>query len=160
MRPAIFALILFASPPAFCQSAPPAPVKPALPPLTLTLPPQPPIFEFNQPPNEFHFDGFVPRPTVVLHPAPLQFKDHAQIDPQMIVHPPKSSLGLESPGTLIAQNLYPGLQLLPIDQPKAKLEPIPTTWPNLKVEPIPIYFPTAQITLIGTGESSDQKKKK
>ena len=56
----------------------------------------------------------------------LQRKDNAQIDPGMIVRPPKSSVGVQPPGTPIAQNLYPGLRLLPIEGAKSKLSPVPT----------------------------------
>ena len=128
MRPAIFALLLCAGTAAFCQSPPPVTqVKPALPPLTLTLPPQAPALEFNAPPKVFTFSGVVPRKAIVLPPTALQFEDHAQIDPQIIVRPPQSSLGEQPPGTLIAQNLYPGLQMLPIGEPKGKVKPIPIT---------------------------------
>jgi hypothetical protein len=63
----------------------------------------------------------------------------AQTDPKIIVHPPPSSIGNQPPGTAVAQNLYPGLQLLPIE--KAKGGPIPNGWPDLKVQQIPIVWP-------------------
>ncbi|MGA2216774.1 MAG: hypothetical protein ABSG51_01720 [Terracidiphilus sp.] len=70
------------------------------------------------------------------------------VDPEMIVRPPASSIGAQPPGTQIAQNLYPGLELLPVDWSKFpinwskfKEEPIPTAFPNMKVEPIPITWP-------------------
>jgi len=43
-----------------------------------------------------------------------QRKDKAEIDPGMIIRGPKSSVVVQPPGTPIAQNLYPGLELLPI----------------------------------------------
>lgn len=62
----------------------------------------------------------------------------------MIVHPPKSSLGAQPQGTMVAQNEYPGLQFLPIEVASAELKPIPIAWPNLKLQPIPIEWPKAK----------------
>ena len=39
----------------------------------------------------------------------------AEIDPKMVVHPPQSSIGVIPPGTPMAQNEYPHLQMLPIE---------------------------------------------
>jgi hypothetical protein len=39
----------------------------------------------------------------------------AEIDPKIIVHPPQSSIGVTPPGTPMAQNEYPHLQMLPIE---------------------------------------------
>jgi hypothetical protein len=163
MRPAIFALLLFTSPAAFCQwaqTAPTNPAKPGFSPPTLTpLPSLPSLGEFNRPPTAFHFDGNAPRTTIVLPAAQSQFNQHAQIDPRMIVRPPQSSIGIQAPGTLIAQNLYPGLELLPIDGSKAKLQPIPTTWPGFKLEQIPIDMSNVEFTLIEQGAATEPKKK-
>ena len=41
----------------------------------------------------------------------------AEIDPKMIVHPPQSSIGVTPPGTPMALNEYPHLQMLPIETP-------------------------------------------
>jgi hypothetical protein len=41
--------------------------------------------------------------------------DDAEIDPKIIVHPPQSSIGVNPPGTPMAQNEYPHLQMLPIE---------------------------------------------
>jgi hypothetical protein len=67
----------------------------------------------------------------------------AQIDPQMIVHPTARDLGVQPAGTLVAQNLYPGLQYLPIEAEGCgpKGGPLSTTWRELKVEPISIAWP-------------------
>jgi len=51
----------------------------------------------------------------------------------MIVHPPPQHLGVQPPGTLVARNLYPKLQILPIQWPCLKIHPIPTVWPNLNL---------------------------
>jgi len=71
-------------------------------------------------------------------------KADAQIDPGIIIHPPKSSIGAQPPGTPIAQNLYPGLKLLPVDE-SGKLEDIPIKWPNLNLQNIPITWPKYKI---------------
>jgi hypothetical protein len=81
-------------------------------------------------------------------PREWRRRDNAQIDPGMIVRPPKSSIGVQPPGTPIAQNLYPGLRLLPIEEFSAKLEPIPTEWPNLKLQDIPITWPKVEVRLV------------
>jgi hypothetical protein len=39
----------------------------------------------------------------------------AEIDPKIIVRPPQSSIGVTPPGTPMAQNEYPHLQMLPIE---------------------------------------------
>jgi hypothetical protein len=58
--------------------------------------------------------------------------DPAQIDPKMIVHPPQSSIGVQPPGTLVAQNEYHHLQMLHIVSASFNLGAIPTQWPRLK----------------------------
>jgi len=65
----------------------------------------------------------------------------APTDPKMIVRPPQASIGVQAPGTQVAQNLYPGLVLMPIEQSTIKVEPIPTTWTNMKLEKIPTGLP-------------------
>ena len=81
----------------------------------------------------------------------------AQIDPKMIVHPPKS--GEQAPGTLVAQNLYPGLQLLPIDGSKSKVEPIPITWPKMKIENIPTTCPDCKMVLVQSATTAKAVQK-
>jgi len=110
---------------------------------------------FNKPPTVFSFGATIPRGAVV---SPLQ-QLQSQIDPQMIVHPPASSLGEESKGTLVAQNLYPGLEFLPIDQSKGKLQPIPITWPGFKMEPIPTDVSKTEMNLVAKGETARAAKK-
>jgi hypothetical protein len=84
-------------------------------------------------------------------PETLVLKDRQPLDSRMIVHPPPSSLGVQPRGTQLAQNLYPGLELLPIDISKAKLQPIPIIWPDLKVEPIPIHAPKVEVKTLESG---------
>jgi hypothetical protein len=99
--------------------------------------------DFTKIPPRWHFDFAVP----ISRPAPgaLHQRDDAQIDPKIIVHPPESSVGEQPPGTQLAQNLYPGLSMLPIQESQAKGQPIPTTWPNLKVHNIPVVWPKFEI---------------
>jgi hypothetical protein len=65
-----------------------------------------------------------------------------------------SGIDGQAPGTLVAQNLYPGLQLLPIDGAKAKLEPIPILWPKMKVENIPTAWPDCKMVLVESGTNA------
>jgi hypothetical protein len=49
-----------------------------------------------------------------------QHGNNAQIDPGMIIRRPKSRIEVQPPGIPIAQKFYPGLQLLPIEESKAR----------------------------------------
>jgi hypothetical protein len=77
----------------------------------------------------------------------------AQIDPQMVVHPPQTSMGVQPPGTQVAQNLYPGLLLMPIDGSKTKIEPIPTVFPTMKMEKIPTTWTEFKVSPIQSGSA-------
>jgi len=151
MRLTIFALFLSAGSAALCQSSTPAPANPNSQGLT---PPQwsQPGQDFSAQLREWHFNTDSPQRTIILQ-APLseQQRNATQIDPKIIVHPPQSGIGEQAPGTMVAQNLYPGLQLLPIDWSKAKGEPIPTTWPNMKIENIPTTWPDTKMILVKSG---------
>ena len=59
------------------------------------------------------------------------------VDPEIVVHPSSSRIGVQPQGTFMAQNQFPGLRFLPINAAQAKVEPIPIVWPNLKMEEIP-----------------------
>lgn len=143
MRLTILALFLSTGSAALCQSAQPAPANPP----TLTQPQwAQPGAGLSTPPRDWHFNAQPPQKTIILPaPVPLDRQGEAQIDPKMIVHPPQSSLGEQAPGTQIAQNLYPGLVLQRIEEPKAKLQQIPITWPNLKVQNIPTTWSKLEI---------------
>jgi len=82
--------------------------------------------------------------------ATPRLPQNAQIDPKMVLHP-KSSLSLQGPGTLVAQNQYPNLQLLPIQSPTSPVKTIPTQWPNVKLQSIPTQWPGLQISPIQSG---------
>jgi hypothetical protein len=149
MRLTILALIFYAGTTALCQSASPVPASPD------NAQQNSHIFnwsgtDFSTLPPVWHRSSVLPQPMIVLpNGGPLRPNDRAKIDPQMIIHPPKSSLGLQPPGTLVAQNEYPGLQFLPIESSKKKMENIPTTWPNLKLQPIPILWPKSRLLPVG-----------
>jgi hypothetical protein len=85
---------------------------------------------------------------MISSPRVSKRSDSAQIDPEMTIRPPKSSVGVQPPGTPMAQNLYPYLRLLPIDEPNGKLAPIPTEWPNLILQNIPINWPKYEVRLV------------
>jgi hypothetical protein len=141
MRLTILALLLSTGTAAFSQSAAPVPANPQQPWLAPPGIPQA-VRNFTKLPPDWHFTSLVPRRMVIQPgPWPLRRLDDPQVDAHMIVHPPPSSLGEQPQGALLAQNHYPGLQLLPIDESKAKGQPIPITWPNLKIEQIPIVWP-------------------
>jgi hypothetical protein len=89
----------------------------------------------------------LPQPKILLVPAPEKAHplNNAQIDQKMIVHPPQSSLGVQPPGTIVAQNEYPNLRVLPIDSARSPLEAIPTNWPAFQVEKIPTQWPSFRL---------------
>jgi hypothetical protein len=168
MRLATFALFLSAGPVALGQSAAPAPANPEqhwLTPPALADPglADPGLAEpgrdFTKLPPQWHFDSALPLTTMVL-PAPAPHRwDDAQIDPKIVVRPPQSSLGEQVPGTLVAQNLHPGLSALPIQESQAKGKPIPTTWPNLNIHNIPIVWPKAQIKPVESSATGSASQK-
>ena len=140
MRLATLALFLCAAPATFCQSTAPAPANPDRlwsPPPQFTQPGR----DFRKPPPNWGTLNILPRTRIILpHSGFGRLWDGARLDRKIIVHPPQSSLGDQPPGTLVAQNLYPNLRMLPIDWPNAKIEEIPTAWPMLKLEAIPTEF--------------------
>jgi hypothetical protein len=84
-------------------------------------------------------------------PAPHVFLGDAQIDRKMIVHPSQRNLGTQPPGTLVAQNLYPGLTFQPIGGPQCapNAGSRSKTWPELKIERIPAVWPKFKLEPIG-----------
>jgi hypothetical protein len=157
MRIAIFAVFLSSGSAVFCQLPSPAPLQPN----------QTWVFQEDGKPGleigtaspdpKFKFD---PSQTLIFPKAvEIPLKDKVQIDPQMIVRPPKSGIGEQAPGKLVAQNLYPGLQLLPIDGPKMKAEPIPITWPRMKIENIPTAWPDGKMVLVESTTAPQASRK-
>jgi hypothetical protein len=82
----------------------------------------PPARDFSKLPPEWHASAVVP-PRFIFQPkVPGTLQAEAggrlgdgKIDPKIIVHPPQSSIGVHPPGTPMAQNEYPHLQMLPIE---------------------------------------------
>jgi hypothetical protein len=159
MRLKILALLLSAGTAALCQTATPAAVNPEQHWLTAPGMSQP-GFDITRPPQDWHFNSSLPRNTIILPGPGAPFRgSEAQIDPMIVLHPPQASLGAQPPGTQIAQNLYPGLLLMPVAESKLKAEPIPTTWPNLKVQQIPIVWPKLEIKQVESEATSTAARK-
>jgi hypothetical protein len=121
MRRTILGLLLCAGTTAFCQSTAPAPATPQnlwQSPLVVT----PPTRDFSKLPPGWHASPVVPW-RILIQPKALELPkaetnrrlDTGEIDPKIIVHPPQSSIGVSPPGTPLAQNEYPHLQMLPIE---------------------------------------------
>ena len=136
MRISVLVLLVSSSAAAVCQSATPAPVNSQQ--QQWPAPPQGTQLgrDFTSLPPQWHM-------TTTLQP-----KFDAQVDSTFLVHPPPSSLGEQPQGTLWAQNLYPGLQLLPVDGSTARAEPIPITWPQLRFEKIPTTCTGCKMVLV------------
>ena len=135
MRLAILPLCLLAGTMAFAQTTP----APALNfdqigkiPPSMTQP----GYDFTRLPQDWRQNLFVP-PARIVRPGmgETRRREDAQIDPRMIVHPPPSSIGVLPPGTLVARNIYPKLQFLPIEWPKLKVQKIPVQWPDSRIGP-------------------------
>jgi hypothetical protein len=122
MRITILSLFLLAGPIAFCQSTVPASMTPDnLGPAPLLA--TPPSRDFSKLPPGWHMPNVRPLPTprtvVVPKAAGTRLLGDARIDPKMIVHPPSSSIGVQPPGTQIAQNEFSHLQMLPIESTRS-----------------------------------------
>jgi hypothetical protein len=145
MRITILSLFLCAGTTAFCQSSAPAPVIPDnlwQAPLGVV----PPSRDFSKLPPGWHAVPLTPpRIMVVPKAAGTRPLKDAQIDPGIVVHPPASSMGVQPPGTAVAQNEYPHLRMLPIESAGSHVEAIPNQWPPNRLENIPTQWPTAEI---------------
>jgi hypothetical protein len=75
----------------------------------------------------------------------------------MLVHPPETAP--EQAGIQIAQELHPGLQLLPIEGEKTGVQTIPTAWPELQVKPIPIRCPKRRTSHVQTSGLAAEARK-
>jgi hypothetical protein len=153
VRITILSLFLCAGTTAFCQSSAPAPAIPTNPwqsPLGVV---PPPIRDFSKLPPGWHAVPLTP-PRIVVRPKAVDTTrlNDAQIDPRIVVHPPASSIGVQPPGTAIAQNEYPHLRILPIESDRSYVEAIPTQWPPDRLENIPTEWPMAKI--VAAHESS------
>jgi hypothetical protein len=151
MRIVILALFFFAGATALGQSGPFGPLNPN-PSGNLPSPLTAQSRDFGKlPPGWPATLNTLPQTVIEpLPPAPHLTLGDAQIDPKILVHPAQSRLRDQPPGTQIAQNQFPGLELLPIQWPNAKIKPIPTVWPNLKMEPIPTICGLCTTVPVGT----------
>jgi hypothetical protein len=136
MRVTVIAALLSAGTACLCQTGAPRPAMPeqqGLPQIT--------IVPFNGNARVFHLNPDFPLGVMVQQkPEPGSGLKIDRIDPRMVVHPPQTSVGEQAPGTLVAQNLYPGLRFAPIDQSHAA-KAIPVAWPELQVKNIPTSWP-------------------
>jgi hypothetical protein len=160
MRIVILALFIIAGAIAFAQSGPVGPLSPnhsdGLP-STGTAQSR----DFGKLPPGWQMTSIPPLgKTWVVTPKPLVPLGDAQIDPKIIVHPPQSLIGVQPPGTQIAQNQFPGLKLLPIQWPNLKIEPIPTIWPNLKLEPLATVCTGCEMVPFRAGAAATMKPQK
>jgi hypothetical protein len=120
MRLKILGLLFCAGTTALCQTTPTAPATPDglwQGPNAVT----PPARDFSQLPPGWRASAVVPWRALIQPKAPeaetgSRLGD-SKVDPRIVVHPPKSRIGVNPPGTPMAQNQFPHLQMLPIDAP-------------------------------------------
>jgi hypothetical protein len=142
MRPVILALCFCAGTTAFCQSTVPAPMTPESPWQTPLMITPSPARDFSKLPPGWHITDVKPLPAPRMlfqppHPLTTRRLGDAEIDPKIIVHPSATSIGVLPPGTQVAQNAYPHLQLRPIESSNSALQQTPTNWPSFQIETIP-----------------------
>jgi hypothetical protein len=130
MRVTILSLLLYATT-AFCQSSAPAPVTAENLARTPLVPALPPSRDFSKLPPGWHAVPLAdPKIMMVPNAVDATRLSNAEIDPEIIVHPPPSSIGVQPPGTAVTQNEYPNLRMLPIDSTNSALEAILTMSPR------------------------------
>ena len=146
MRLAVFVLFLGTAPAALCQSSAPVP------------------FEIGRPDQNWFsavqstkdlsksFSNARAQQLTLLQAFTMPIKpaarwsEDARVDPKMVVHPPPASIGLQPPGTVVAQNEFPNLRILPIELPESKIAALPSQWPDLKVQGIPTRWPKLEMS--------------
>ena len=144
MRLTILTLLLFTRIAAFSQSAAPTTISTdKLEHITPSFMQQP-IRDFSKLPPGYRITNAAPLGTILLPRVEgVQRLDSAKIDPKMIIHPPQSSIGVQPPGTPVAQNEYPNLRMMPIES--SSLKALPTQWPLLQVKAIPVQWPKCEV---------------
>jgi len=153
MKTAFPALLFFASISALCQAPPQRPIDPGQ---LFRMPFQQSPRDFNKLPSFKARLNVMPLPRVVI-PAHTPRLSDPHLDAQIIHRPPQNSFAKQQPRTPLAGNLYPGLQLLPIET--ARLEPNPIDWPKFTLESIPIQWPDEKVTPIQSNGLSAVPKK-
>jgi len=143
MRLTFLTLFLCTGVAAFSQSPAPTTVTPDTLGQMLSAPTQP-TRDFSKPPTGLYATNAAPLGTFILPGTETARRwDEAKIDPKMIVHPPLSSIGVQPPGRLVAQNEYPNLRMLPIESSSSKA--LPAQWPLLQVKKIPLQWLKRQL---------------
>jgi hypothetical protein len=131
-----FALFLCTGIVAFSQSAAPTPRTPDR---LEQIPPVPaqPIGDLSKLPSGSQTtNAALPGAAIVPSPNTARRSDNAKIDPKMIVHPPQSSIGVQPPGTPIAQSEYPNLRMLPIGSSSVNAPPTQGNMAQLMAIPV------------------------
>lgn len=159
MRLALLAGILFAATACLAQTI--APGLPNAAPQPWTPPSfAPPARDFTKLPPDWGLNAPFPGAQLTLPKiATLGARPGTELDPKILVHPPQAALGEQPPGTLIAQNLYPGLEFKRIREPQAGGRPIPTDWPKLRIENIPTIWPNLTVHPAGPASPASAAKK-
>jgi hypothetical protein len=148
MRIAVAVLLICAGAPIFCQTSGQTSVGPGE---SGTKSPE--VFQLQNGVGKGSAAWQIVRlPTLTLPPGAGEFRmPTTPADPKMIVRPPQASIGVQPPGTQVAQNLYPGLKFMPIEQATVKVEPIPIVLPNAKMEKIPTTWTEFKMSPIQNG---------
>jgi hypothetical protein len=162
MRIAIVGVCFSFATAALCQSPAPTSVKPQGQQLTQPQSPQH-NQDFNLTQRSFQLETLPQATLFIPHPASapqieIKMLGPKTVDPQMVLHPPQSSLGDQALGTQIAQSLYPGLTLLPIDEWKGKAQQIPIAWPNAQIKNISIVWQKTTIVPAQTTPAENAPK--
>jgi hypothetical protein len=148
MRVTIMSLLLCGTT-AFCQSSAPAPVTAENLARTPLVPAPQAGRDFSKLPPGWHAIPLA-APRIMMVPKAVRLSN-AEIDREIIVHPPPSSIGVQPPGTAVTQNEYPNLRMLPIDSSNSALEAIPTMWPRYRLETIPSQWPIHEMVPVRNG---------
>lgn len=141
MRVTILSLFLCGAT-AFCQSNAPAPGTAGDLGRTPLVPAPPLSRDFSKLPPGWHAIPLT-APKIVMVPKAGGTKrlSKAEIDPEIIVRPSPSRIGIQPPGTAVRQNEYPNLRMQPINSTNSAMEAIPTMWPRYRLESIPTQWP-------------------
>jgi hypothetical protein len=167
MKALIPALLFSATIPALCQTTPQRPPNRNQPSPNQILQ-SPRLFPLapldSTKTKVFHFGGNpddVPMGEVGVPLRTLALAD-PHVDDQIIHRPPQTIFAQQQPRTPLAGNLYPDLELLPLNLSStetARGEPVPVYFPNFKVEPIPTTWPNGKAIPVQAQQSSIIPKK-
>jgi hypothetical protein len=85
-----------------------------------------PARDFSKLPQGLHINNFkdLPTPKILVQPKVVSTTrlGDARIDPNIIVHPPATSIGVLPPGTEVTESEYPHLRLQPIESTHSALQ--------------------------------------